>query len=129
MSNDIIFTKIATAGSSPIYNYTHLNEPGFTGEIECTETDLAFDLTRMFSLVRQYLTMAFIMAAEHPAEFDAPSVEQIAKQLLDAQEKRIETILGVLEKKTGQIMIVEALRSNGHIEEGRVVDAYCQPAK
>ena len=129
MNHEIVFKKIATAGSAPIYNYTSLNEPGFAGEIECTETDLAFDLSRMYSLIRQYLTMSFIVASEYPEDFDAASVEQIAKQLLDAQEKRIEAILDILERKTGQIMVVEALRSNGHIEEGTIVDAYCNPSK
>jgi hypothetical protein len=68
--------------------------------------------------------MAFIVAGEHPEDFDAASVEQIAKELLNNQEKRIEDILSILEKNTGQIQIVETLRGNGHVEENRIVDVY-----
>lgn len=124
MENELIFTKKADVEGHPVYHYAHPNKPGFKGQIECIETDLVSDLSRLMSLTRQYLTMAFIVAAEHPEDFDGASVEQIAKELLNSQEKRIEDILSVLEKKTGQIQVVETIRGNGHLAEGHIVDVY-----
>jgi len=125
VNNNLIFERTGAAGSiGPVYSYSDLNNSRIKGQIECVETDLVSDLARLMSLTRQYLTMAFIVAGEHPEDFDAASVEQIAKELLNNQEKRIEDILSILEKNTGQIQIVETLRGNGHVEENRIVDVY-----
>jgi hypothetical protein len=79
----MVFKKLEGKGSSIIYNYTDLDEE-LGGQIECVETDLFSDLARLMSLTRQYLTMAFIVAGEHPKDFDAASVEAIAKELLNS---------------------------------------------
>jgi hypothetical protein len=125
MNNNLKFEKTGAAGSTgPVYSYSDLNDSRVKGQIECMETDLRSDLSRMLFLVRNYLDMAFIIAEEQPDYFDAATAQTIAKQLIDTQEQGIEEILAVLEKKTGQIHVVKTVRANGHLEESRVVDVY-----
>lgn len=123
MKSSITFRR-ADADGSLAYQYEDQTDPSITGKLECLETDLYSDLCRMIDLTRRYLDMAFAAATETPEFFDPASVQAIAEQLLDGQERRIKEVFNRVRERHGTLMIVENPRGNGHIEKNRIVDVY-----
>ncbi len=130
MKNNLVFKKVVDSPSSRVYRYENLSDERITGQVECMETDLFSDLSRMIDVTRRYLDMAFTMASEHPETFDAASAQEIAERLLDYWQVRIESIFDLLQQKQGIMMVATAPRGDSdHIHEDQVVDVYIDESR